>query len=178
MRNPLHTQAHTMMMAVHANRIDVVQHHLPEVHSTWEPNKIFCYACQIGRLEIVQLLLPISDVNIDEGRPLCLATGQSHYDVVKHLLLHCDATLMRSEPLQLSVLNGDTEIFELLYPHSDCAVALEEVNESIQSLQIDSPECLALRDRLTDIVASQLQNKVLQKVTKNCSTTGQPARKI
>jgi hypothetical protein len=115
---------------------------------------------------------------MEDGQPLRLASGQGHYEVVKYILPHCDATLMRSDALQLSVMSGEDKIFELLYPHSDCAVALEEVNESIQSLQIDSPQCLALRDRLTDIVASQQQKKVLQEVTKTCSTTGQSARKI
>lgn len=180
MRNPLHTAAHTMMMAVHSNRIDVVKKHLPDVHCTWEPNQIFCYACQKGRLEIVQLLLPISDVNMDQGQPLCLATGQGHHDVVKYLLPHCDATLMRSEPLQVSILNGETELFELLYPHSDCVVALREVNKSIASFNVDNIQCLTLRDRLTDIVATQLQKKRLIGAVATVPTSEHPrgSRKI
>lgn len=167
-----------MMMAVHSNNIDIVTQHLPNIHVTWEPNEIFCYACQKGRLEIVQLLLPFSHTNMDHGQPLRLATGQGHYDVVQYILPYCDATLMRSDALQMSVFNGETKLFELLYPHSDCVVALEEVNDYISSIDVDGTECFVLRDRLAEIVAAQLQNEVLQKVTKNCSTTGQPARKI
>ncbi len=170
MINPLHTEAHTMMTAVHSNRIDVVKQHLPNVHSTWEPNEVFCYACQKGRLEIVQLLLPFSDTNTKDGQPLRLATGQGHYEVVKYILPHCDATLMRSDALQLSVVSGEPELFELLYPYSDCAAALEELNDSIQSLEIYGEECLTLRDRLAEIVASQKQNTVLTSVVQQDKT--------
>jgi hypothetical protein len=161
MKNPLHTQQHTMMMAVHSNNIDIVKQHLPNIHVTWEPDEIFCYACQKGRLEIVQLLLPLSHTNMDHGLPLRLATGQGHYDVVQYILPYCDATLMRSDALQMSVFNGETKIFELLYPHSDCVVALEEVNDYLSSIDVDGTQCFVLRDRLAEIVAAQLQKECL-----------------
>lgn len=151
-----------MMMAVHSNNIDIVTQHLPDIHVTWEPDEIFCYACQKGRLEIVQLLLPFSHTNMDHGQPLRLATGQGHYDVVQYILPYCDATLMRSDALQMSVLNGETKLFELLYPHSDCVVALEEINTYDLSLDVDeSSNCWVLRDRLAEIVAAQLQKECL-----------------
>lgn len=161
MFNPAHIHQHEMMTAVHQKNITAVQQHLDTINVTWEPNEIFCYACQKGQIDIVRLLLPFSDTNMDHGQPLRLATGQGHYDIVQYILPHCDATLMRSDALQLSVLSGEAQIFELLYPHSDCVVALQDLNESGEFLEIHGAECLALRDRLAEIVAVQLQKECL-----------------
>lgn len=177
MFNPKHIHQHVLMNAVHHDSLDIVERYLPQVHKTWCPEEILCYACQKGRLPIVQVLLKVSDPNYDLGRPLQQAIGGGNPEVVKCLLPHCNATLLRSEALQMCVLNGEATLFELVYPHSDCAVALSEINRSIQSLRIDSSDCLELRDRLTEIVAQQRQHKILNDATQKTGLPSAP-RKI
>lgn len=165
MENKLYSDQGKLIDAVHYGKIDLVKQYIPSVNSTWEPNTIFHFACQGRCLEIVQLLLPFCDANINGGQPLQLAVRRGNFDIVKHMLPHCDATLMRSEALQLSILHKKPDIFELLYPYSDCVVALEDVNKIIAThkmhTQLQSRNCLVLRDRLADIVAVQLQKECL-----------------
>jgi len=177
MFNPKHIHQHVLMDAVHSNNLDIIERHLPDANKTWHPEEVLCYACQKGRLSIVQVLLNVSDPNYDLGRPLQQAVAGGDHEVVKCLLKHCDATLLRSEALQLCVLNGESTLFDMVYPHSDCSVALSEVNNSIQAFRIDDSKCLALRNRLTEIVAQQRQHKTLSGATKNNGLAA-PARKI
>lgn len=160
----MNTSTNTLLSAVNSNDVDAVRNMLKHIQTTWSPDDVLCFACQKGCLEIVELLIGLANPNVHDGRPLQMAVGYGHYDVVEFLLPHCDATLLRSEALQMSVLNADEVMFDMLHPHSDCAVALVEIELSVQQAPNDYNYigCRQLHARLIEIVNIQKQNQALR----------------